>query len=121
MEKSLEQKYGEEMQRLVDDFKNRLKNAADHVIGDFYADVTNYASTDAITNYHNFLRDEFKAVIRDEVLIGGGHYSWAHTIRMELLEKHPGRLSNKIIEDLQEKLNSADERYNQIVNMRSRY
>lgn len=121
MEKTLEQKYGEEMQRLVDDFKNRLKNAADHVIGDFYADVTNYAATDAVTNYHNFLRDEFKEYLKTDILSGGGHYSWAHGIRMELLEKHSGRLSNKIIDDLQEKLKSSESRYQQLMEMRGRY
>ncbi len=104
----LEQKFCESQQRLVDAFKQRLVNICNNTLGDLYADVLNYATTDAHVNYHNFLRDEFRESFKKEISEGYGMYSWAHGIRMELLKSHADVLRNRIISDLEEKIASQE-------------
>jgi len=84
---SLEEKFGQAQQALIDKFKLLMDDAADKVISDFYTDVAQYASTDAHTNYHNYLRDEFKASLIEEITTKYGLYSWAHSIRMIICPK----------------------------------
>jgi hypothetical protein len=99
---------------LIERFKVKLKSAADDVLSSMYTDVVNYAATDAHTNYHNFLRDEMRQSLIQEISSEYGHYSWAHGIRMELLNKHPEVLRNKIISDLQEQVKSLKEHVMQL-------
>lgn len=114
----LEQRFGEAQQAAVDTFKNHLKKAFDESMSVFYTDVVNYAATDAHTNYHNYLRDEFRNSFIKEITTQYGHYSWAHSIRMEILAKHRDVLQNKIISDLEEKIESLKNEINQIYERR---
>lgn len=115
---SLEEKFGQAQQALIDKFKLLMNDAADKVISDFYTDVAQYASTDAHTNYHNYLRDEFKASLIEEITTKYGLYSWAHSIRMIILEKHRDTLTNKIIEDLQQRIKSLESHVEQLQSRR---
>lgn len=111
---NIEDHFGKEQQRLLESFKAKLKDAADGVLSDYYTDVANYASTDAHTNYHNYLRDQFRDSLINEVTTKYGHYSWAHQCRTIILEKHKDALQNKIIEDLQDKVKSLEEHIEQM-------
>lgn len=89
----LEEKFNEGQQRLVDAFKVKLSKVAEETLSNLYTDVVNYAATDAHVNYHQYLQDEFQEVIFGRVTEEGGHYSWAHSIRMKLLSDYPDALS----------------------------
>lgn len=102
-------------QELLEKFKVQIKNVADSVISDFYTDVTPYAEVDAHVNFTNKLRDEIYNEIVHEIKSKHSHYSWAHTIRMALLKQHKDELQNKIIEDLQEKVKSLEERIHEMI------
>lgn len=106
--------FEQQQQELVDSFKLKLKSVADDVISNFYTDVTPYAETDATINFTNKIRDEIYNEIVNEIKSSYGHYSWAHSIRMSLLKNHKDELQNKIIEDLQEKVKTAEHRYYEI-------
>jgi hypothetical protein len=114
MSNELETKFETAQQELVDQFKASLTKAAEAVISDLYTDLSNFATTDAHINYHNYLRDEFRESLRKEIAEENGHYSWAHSIRMELLEKYPEVLRNSIISDLQGKIDSLQETLEQL-------
>ena len=110
----LEKKFSEKQQDLIDSFKGKLEKACSSVLGDMYSDVLNYATTDAHINYHNFLRDEFRASMIKEISEQHSHYSWAHSIRTELLKQHPEILRNKSISDLEEKVKSLESHIDQL-------
>lgn len=118
-EEILTEAFNKAQAELIDSFKTKLKSAAEDVLGTMYADVANYAATDAHVNYHNFIRDEFRKSLTKEIAEGYGQYSWAHGVRMTLLEKYPDVLRNKIISDLQERVKSLEEHNEQL--RRSRY
>ena len=101
-------------QELVDTFKLKLKKAAEEVLSDLYTDVSSYASSDAHMNFYNYLKDELRESFIKEVSEKYGHYSWAHSIRMELMKIYPEILSNKIIEDLQEQIKSLKDTIQQL-------
>lgn len=112
--------FAEQQQELCDGFRKQLESVAENVFSKFYTDVTPYAETDATINFENKLRDEIYQEIVNEIKSKHSHYSWAHSIRMALLKQHKEELQNKIIEDLQEKVKTAEQRYFDIV-QRSRY
>lgn len=114
----LEKEFGEAQQAICDKFKLKMKSLADEIIGEFYCDVTNYASTDAHINYHNYLRNEWRKSFIEGVTTKYSHYSDFHHIRMDLLNNHHERLQNKIISDLQEKIISLEDHIEQL---RKRY
>lgn len=107
-------RFAEAQQQLLDSFKEKLKTVADVVLSDVYTDVSNFAAGDAYTNYHNLLRDEAREEFRAEIVGKYGQYSWAHGLRMLLLEHHKAEISNKIIEDLQETIVSLKSQIEQI-------
>lgn len=111
---TIEKKFGEAQAELIENFKTKLRSAAEDVLISMYGDVANYAATDAHTNYHNFLRDEFRESLTTEITEKYGHYSWAHGIRMTLLEKYPEQLRDKLISDLQEEVKSLNEHIEQL-------
>lgn len=113
-EKLVEEKFEKAQQELVDKFKSRLKSVCEDVLHDIYTDVSNYATTDAHINYHNYLKDEFRASLLKEISSEHGQWSWAHSIRMELLEKHKDILQTKIISDLQERVKTLEEMNQQL-------
>lgn len=113
---NIEDQFSKAQLDLLDLFKDRMKKVADSVLSDFYCDVLNYATTDAHTNYHNFLRDEFKESFIKEIATEYAHYSWAHSIRIKLLEEYPEVLRNKIIDDLQGRIKSLEEHIEQLRN-----
>lgn len=106
--------FEKEVQRIVDNFKARLKSEADKVIGELYTDIIPYAETDAVTNFRQSFRDEITQEFQKEISSEHGHYSWAHHMRMNLLKHHKEELQNTIIKDLQEKIESQDERMEQM-------
>mgnify|MGYP007100085230 CR=1 FL=1 len=106
-------------QELVDRFKQQLKPIAEKIISEFYTDVTRYAYGDAYINFREMLKEEFRNELIGEIADRYGHYSWAHSIRMELLKKHPENIRNKIIEDLEAKVTSLEEHIEQL--RRNRY
>ena len=110
----LEKKFAEAQAGLVESFKHRLRSAHEEVLGNLYTDVVNYAAEDAHVNYHNYLRDEFRASLIEEVTSKYGQWSWAHSCRMKILEKHKDVLQNKIIEDLQEQVKSLENQIEQL-------
>lgn len=97
-------KFEEQQQILIDDFKSKISIIASETISRFYTDVTRYAEIDAHTNFTEMLKDELRYSIVDEVATKYSHYSWAHDIRMKLLTNYKEQLSNKIIEDLQDQV-----------------
>lgn len=115
LKQELADKFSTAQQQLVDAFKDKLKSVADGVISNFYTDVCNYATSDAHTNYYNLLRDEFRSSMKEEILSKNSYYSWAHSIRMDILKNHKEELANKIISDLQDRISSLEEH---IENMR---
>ena len=111
----LESEFSGAQVELIDKFKAKLRDACDDVIGKMYTDVSSYATTDAHTNYHNFLRDEFAAELRQTVTVAEyGHYSWGARMREELLKKYPEQLQTAIIADLQSRIKSLNERIEQL-------
>jgi len=112
----IEENFEKAQQELIDRFKVRMKDAAQGVLDSMYCDVSNYATTDAHTNYRNYLRDEFESAIKNEILRDYSYHSWAHSIRMELLKQHPEELQTKIISDLQERVESLEDHMQQLRN-----
>lgn len=110
----VEDAFAKAQQELVDNFKLKLEDAAKVTLSKLYTDVTNFAATDAHTNYHNFLRDEFRDSLKKEISSEHGHYSWAHGIRMELLNQHADVLRTTIITDLQGRIKSLEEHVRQL-------
>lgn len=106
--------FKEQQQELVNSFKNNLQRCAEDIISKFYTDVTPYAETDASINFKNMIREETIMALINEVKSEHSFYSCAHSVRMALLKQHKEELQNKIIEDLQEKVKAADERYMQL-------
>jgi hypothetical protein len=49
-----------EAQALVDKFKDKLKAAADEVIGSLYCDVATYIESDSWSNFRNQIMEGFK-------------------------------------------------------------
>jgi hypothetical protein len=109
-----EKKFAEAQDQILESFRTRMKDAAERAISDLYQDASNYAATDAHTNFYNLLRDEARDEFRAEIAGKYGVYSWAHDMRMLLLKHHKDELSNKIIEDLQENIAALTVRMRQI-------
>jgi len=49
-----------EAQKLIDDFKGKLKKAADEAIADMYCDVAVFIESDSWSNYRNKMMDGFR-------------------------------------------------------------
>jgi predicted house-cleaning noncanonical NTP pyrophosphatase (MazG superfamily) len=96
--------FEKKQQDIVDKFKKRLEKVADECLSNFYCDVTPYAEIDAHINFKNALRDKLTEEFCKEIATEHTHYSWASTIRMKLLSQHKEQLQNKIIEDLNGKI-----------------
>lgn len=104
----LEKKFGDAQEELLRRFKLKMQDVCDATISSMYTDVANYATTDAHTNYHNFLRDELRAEFIKEITEENSYHSWGHSIRLEILKKYPDKIQNKIISDLQDRVKSLE-------------
>jgi hypothetical protein len=113
-ENPIETEFEKHQADLVESFKLKLKNAAECVISKMYTDVSFHAVSDANINYKNHLREECRKEFAVEIAGEYSHYSWAHDLRMSLLKNHKDQLSNKIIQDLQEKVKSLEEHIEQL-------
>lgn len=102
----------------IPELEAKFEAAQQALISDLYTDVVNHACTDAHVNYHNHLRDELRAGFIDEITSKYGHYSWAHSMRIELLKNHAGEISNKIIGDLRDEVASLNEHIEQLRSFR---
>lgn len=101
----IERDFIKAQQEMIDSFKVKLTKAADEAISSLYTDTSIYhAIGDARTNFFNQLRDECYDEFKKDIISQGSHFSWAHSIRMFLLQNHKEDISNKIIEDLQDKV-----------------
>ncbi|MBL7545599.1 MAG: hypothetical protein JNL11_17400 [Bdellovibrionaceae bacterium] len=105
--------FGYLQQKLVDAFKQQLKDAADEIIGkyisEFYTDVSIHAELDAHLNFKNLLEQELlDYFVRD---ITESNRLYAEKIRKALLEQHKDALQNKIIEDLKFELSEEKDKY----------
>ena len=118
MSEDIENKFAQAQQELVDKFKRSLLDACENVMSDFYTDVLCHAVTDAHTNFKNYFRDQITEEFRKEIISEYGQYSWAHSMRMELLKHHKDELQNKIIEDLQDRIRSLDDHIEQMRSFR---
>lgn len=118
---SMGNKFALLQQEVIDNFKTELSKAANSAIQDLYTDVTIHAEGDFYLNYKQLLRDEIKQSFVEEIVSANSHYSWAHEIRMEILEKYPNIIQLKIIADLQEKIASLQSEAEQLRRMRDRY
>ena len=114
MTEDIENKFASEQNLLLEGFKSKMKRVCEDVLGTVYTDVSTYAVTDAHINFKNALWDEVYADFKKEIASEYGHYSRAHTLRMDLLRNHKEELSNKIIEDLQANVASLNEHIEQI-------
>lgn len=110
----LEQEFSKAQEELIESFKSKIKSSIESVLCGLYTDVGNSATTDAHTNYYNYLKSIFRDSIIKEVASESGHYSWAHGIRMELLKNHPEAIQCKIIDDLQETVKSLESHIEQL-------
>lgn len=99
---------------LIMQFKEAMTLVASKAISDVYQGVSNYAVDDAHINFYNLLREEAREEFRAEIAGQYGTYSWAHELRMLLLKHHKEELSNKLIEDLQEKVAQLTDRCRQM-------
>jgi hypothetical protein len=115
----MQEEFGKAQQALIDKFKDRMKRAADEVLGELYSDCTQFAVTDAHTNYHNYLKDHFRESLIKEITEEYGHYSWAHDIRMTLMQKYPNAIRTKIIDDLEGTIRTLKNHIEQL--QRNRY
>ncbi len=101
---SVDDRYGEAKQALMDDFKEKFTKIANDALSKLYCDVSQYAPGDDFLNYRNVIRDEIRADFIKEIATENGHHSWANTMRMELLKHHPVQLRSKIITDLEDRV-----------------
>jgi hypothetical protein len=115
----LEAEYSKAQQELIDKFKDKMNRAAEDVLGEIYCDCTQFATTDAHTNYHNYLKDHFRESLIKEITEEYGHYSWAHDIRMTLMQKYPNAIRTKIIDDLEGTIRTLKDHIEQL--QRNRY
>jgi len=99
---------------LIMSFKEAMTLVAGKAISDLYQNIGNFAVDDAHINFYNLLREEAREEFRAEIAGKYGVYSWAHGIRMDLLKNHKDELSNKIVEDLQEKVAQLTDRLRQL-------
>lgn len=118
MTDELERRFAEAQRDVMDEFKLRMLKVVHDSLSDFYCGVSVHAVTDAHTNFREALRDEMGDSFCSEISSENGHYSWAHSIRMKILETHPEALKNKIIEDLQEKIKSLEGQLDQALSRR---
>ena len=51
---------GEQVQKLMDAFKEKMAKICDDTLGDLYTDISCHAETDHWTNYRNKLMDGFR-------------------------------------------------------------
>lgn len=100
----IDSKFEIAQKELIEEFKKRMADAAETLLSKLYCDITPYAITDSHQNFKNALRDEVKEEFLKEISSEDSPYSWAHSLRMELLKKYPDILRNKIITDLEEKV-----------------
>lgn len=114
-----EEKYGAAKAELIEKFKSQMKLAAESVLSDLYTDVSLHAAGDDFQNYRNVLQSELSKSFTEEISDKFGHYSWAHGIRMKLMEAYPEKIQNKIIEDLQGRIKSLEEHIEQMRRYRS--
>jgi polyhydroxyalkanoate synthesis regulator phasin len=101
---NVEEEFEKHQQELIDRFISKLKDIANEEIDNLYTDVSYHACSDANINYKNKLRDEVRSEFMKEISEVEGSWSWANSMRMELLAKHPETLQNTIIKDLQEEV-----------------
>jgi hypothetical protein len=110
-----EERYGQEIKTLLDNFKAKMKDACEETLSDLYQDIVHWAPLDADINYRNHLQDALSAEIQTDILkCDGSIYSWAATYRMNLLKKRKDELQNAIITQLQETVRNRDDRIRQL-------
>ena len=112
-------KFEKHQQEIMDAAKDKLKKVCEDVLGEIYIDVAYYADQDANINYINKLREELAEEFMSEIKEKYTYYSWAHHMRMALLKESPEIISNKIIEDLRDKIKSLEDHIEQL--RRNRY
>jgi hypothetical protein len=114
----MELEFSEVQQAMIDSFKKKMTSICEDVLGTIYTNCSQFAVDDAHVNYRNYLRDYFRESLINEITDQYSYHSWAHGIRLELLKKYPEKISNKLIQDLQDKVKSLEEHINQIRNYR---
>jgi enamine deaminase RidA (YjgF/YER057c/UK114 family) len=114
-----EEKFAKAQQEQIAIFKVKMKSACEDVLSTMYCDIfSEYGVTDAHVNFKNALWDEVIEDFKKEIVSEYGHYSRAHSLRMELLKNHKEDLQNKIIQDLQEKISSLERNIEQLLSRR---
>lgn len=116
MNEEIEQAFAKSQQEQIDRFKVKMKSACEEVLSDLYCGIlSEYGVTDAHVNFKNALWDEVRDEFKKEIYSEYGQYSRAHSLRMDLLKNHKEEISNKIIEDLQDRIKSLEEHCDQLM------
>ena len=107
----------EQAQLLIDGFKERLKSAADDVLGDLYCDVASYIESDQWTNYRNDLLSGLCNYGTRKVQ--GGHDF--KRIRRAMFEEYKAEIIADIGTDLIEQIASLERQLTEVRQWNSRF
>lgn len=111
---SLNVAFAKAQQDMVDSFKKQLTKVAEEAISTIYTDTSLHAVNDAQINFRNQFRDEIRKEFESEIKSKYSYFSWAYDMRMLLLKNHKEEISNKIIEDLQDRVKSLEDHIEQM-------
>lgn len=103
--------------RLLEQFRRKMHDLANEVMGNLYVDVLPYLETDAWLNYREKLRLELqnKYVNRETCT---SDEAWAKMIREAIFVQFKEELTNGIIKDLQTELDNWKKSYYELQRMR---
>jgi hypothetical protein len=92
----------QEAERLVEQFKKRLKSAAEEVLGKLYCDVLIHIETDSWTNYREAIRLEMQRQwFSDHKHLLHSEEAWASEIRKAFYTQFKDELTDARVRDLE--------------------
>lgn len=107
----------EEAQQLINCFKEKLKAAADEVIGDLYCDVANYIESDSWTNFGNQIMAGFKNYNNRKIQ---NKYDFKE-IRQSILKHHKEDIIEDLNQDMLKEIESLKEQLEFVINSHRSY
>ena len=100
----------QEAQDFINEFKEKLKNVADEVIGDLYVDIPSYIESDSWSNFRNEIMAGFKNYDNRKLQ---GKYDFAE-IRKEIYNEYREDIIKDLNGDLLEENEKLKEEIEQI-------